>query len=92
MARFVLLARPDDRVRLKPDAKYCHGPAKARHYVRTIRMDTTHDTAYETKMTNEQRVSASAACAMFGSLVVRSIGLAAGIGLGILLAAALLLG
>ena len=50
------------------------------------------DTTYGTKMTNEQRVSASAACAMFGSLVVRSIGLAAGIGLGILLAAALFLG
>ncbi len=79
-------------VRLKPDATYCHGPAQAGRYARTIRTDMTHNTAYETKMTNEQRVSASAACAMFGSLVVRSIGLAAGIGLGILLAAALFLG
>ena len=44
---------------------------------------------YET-MTHQQKVTATAACAVFGSLLVRSIGLAAGIGLGILLAAALL--
>ena len=42
-------------------------------------------------MTNEHSVSA-ATCAMLGSLVVRSVGLAAGIGLGILLAAALFSG
>ena len=47
------------------------------------------DTTYET-MTHQQKVTATAACAVFGSLLVRSIGLAAGIGLGILLAAALL--
>ena len=82
MARFVLRARPDDMVRLKPDATYCHGPPEGGHYVRN----------QARTMTNEQRVSASAACAMFGSLIVRSIGLAAGIGLAILLAAALFLG
>ena len=50
-----------------------------------LQPDTTYDT-----MTHQQKVTATAACAMFGSLLVRSIGLAAGIGLGILLAAALL--
>ena len=43
-------------------------------------------------MTNEQSMSAVAACAMLGSLVVRSVGLAAGIGLGILLASAIFRG
>ena len=41
-------------------------------------------------MTHQQKVTATAACAMLGSLLARSIGLAAGIALGILLAAALL--
>ena len=50
-----------------------------------LKSDITYGT-----MTQEQKVTAGAACAMLGSLLVRSIGLAAGIGLGILLAAELL--
>ena len=80
MARFVLLGSTDlKKIRLKPDTTY-RTTTKVR-----LKPDATY-----ARMTHEQKVTATAACAMFGSLLVRSIGLAAGIGLGILLAAALL--
>ena len=43
-------------------------------------------------MTEQPTLNPAAASAMLGELVVRSIGLAAGVGLGVLLAAALFTG